>query len=245
MKPILLFLFLMLAYTTTSNAQTPSTHTVQRGETIESVAEKYGVSAGALQQANPDIKSYFFVGMKLNIPQKSVVQETLTPSRPIPYNNDDGRNEWREKADDFLFTKGTNENGFTSLGVTFGSDLLDHNLVGMTYGFQGHYFLKNGIGATMGINANFVLEDDPDIVFRVGPAYVCPLSDKLFLMGAVCYTLTLADYKDNKGEVSGASFIPTFGLSLGNFRIGLNGDVFWRNGGDLNLGAFLGVSIAL
>lgn len=44
-------------------------HTIQRGETIESIAKKYNVSVYALQEANPDIKDMFYVGMKLVIPE--------------------------------------------------------------------------------------------------------------------------------------------------------------------------------
>lgn len=53
------------------SAQTITTHVVQRGETLESVAKKYGISTDALKEANPDTKEYFFTGMKLIIPTKS------------------------------------------------------------------------------------------------------------------------------------------------------------------------------
>lgn len=50
-------------------------HTVQRGETLESIAQKYGVSTQDLLNANPDAKEYLYTGMKITIPavQKAVV----------------------------------------------------------------------------------------------------------------------------------------------------------------------------
>lgn len=45
-------------------------HTVQPGETLESIAKKYNISVYKIQQANPDSQNYFYIGMKLNIPDK-------------------------------------------------------------------------------------------------------------------------------------------------------------------------------
>ena len=59
---------MLLVCATISMAQTKS-HTVTRGETIESVAQKYGVTVDALKEANPSMGSMFYVGMKLIIPE--------------------------------------------------------------------------------------------------------------------------------------------------------------------------------
>ncbi len=75
------------------SAQTSVTHTIQRGETIESVANKYGISVTDLQQANPDTKEYLYVGMKLTIPAASagnnttVVQQQNVPSQAVNQQN--------------------------------------------------------------------------------------------------------------------------------------------------------------
>lgn len=63
-------------------AQSITTHTVQRGETIESVAQKYGVSVADLTQANPDLSEYFFVGMKLTIPEKKTGNSAVVDKKP-------------------------------------------------------------------------------------------------------------------------------------------------------------------
>lgn len=51
-------------------------HTVQRGETLESVARAYNLSVGQLVDANPGADKLFYVGMKLNIPD--------SPAKPAP-----------------------------------------------------------------------------------------------------------------------------------------------------------------
>ena len=53
-----------------AGAQTPEprTHVVQRGETLEFIANSYGVSTDAILEVNPLAKEMFFIGMKLTIP---------------------------------------------------------------------------------------------------------------------------------------------------------------------------------
>ena len=63
----LLFVMLMCIVSITLSAQT-KVHTVQRGETVASVAKKYGVSVDDLKKANPNINNFFYVGMTLTIP---------------------------------------------------------------------------------------------------------------------------------------------------------------------------------
>lgn len=71
-------------------------HTIQRGETIESIAKKYNVSVLSLQQANPDLQEIFYVGMKIVIPESSsfksiqdIRSEDESPVRESPFNQYD------------------------------------------------------------------------------------------------------------------------------------------------------------
>lgn len=50
------------------------THVVQRGETLESIAEYYKVSVEDINKANPNAEGIVYVGMKLNIPTSSKPQ---------------------------------------------------------------------------------------------------------------------------------------------------------------------------
>ncbi|MBO5249415.1 MAG: LysM peptidoglycan-binding domain-containing protein [Muribaculaceae bacterium] len=44
------------------------THVVKKGETLASIANTYGISVESLQNANPDSKSFLYVGMSLKVP---------------------------------------------------------------------------------------------------------------------------------------------------------------------------------
>lgn len=54
--------------------QKPKTHVVEQGETLTSIATKYGIPLNALLQANGDIGSALFPGLLLTIPQDVKVQ---------------------------------------------------------------------------------------------------------------------------------------------------------------------------
>lgn len=56
------------------------THTVARGESLQSIAAKYNITETQLIEANPGVDKLFYVGLKLNIPQslESVSTSTAT-----------------------------------------------------------------------------------------------------------------------------------------------------------------------
>ncbi len=49
-------------------AQTTTTHIVDRGETLASIAQKYGTTEARIIELNPDAAQYVYVGMELQIP---------------------------------------------------------------------------------------------------------------------------------------------------------------------------------
>lgn len=58
------------------------THVVQRGETLESIAEYYKVSVEDINKANPNADGIVYVGMKLNIPTSSDFSKTTPKEAP-------------------------------------------------------------------------------------------------------------------------------------------------------------------
>lgn len=72
-KMILSVLLCTVCVFTMAQSQTV-THVVQRGETIESIAEYYNVSVEDINKANPNADGIVYVGMKLNIPTSSKPQ---------------------------------------------------------------------------------------------------------------------------------------------------------------------------
>ncbi|MCD8394494.1 MAG: LysM peptidoglycan-binding domain-containing protein [Bacteroidales bacterium] len=49
-------------------AQTTTTHIVDRGETLASIAQRYGTTEARIIELNPDAAQYVYVGMELTIP---------------------------------------------------------------------------------------------------------------------------------------------------------------------------------
>lgn len=67
MQRILTILFFVGALLTTTSAQT--THTIQRGETLETIAKLYGITVEELKAANPKLH-FVYEGKELQLPQK-------------------------------------------------------------------------------------------------------------------------------------------------------------------------------
>lgn len=76
LTPILLMLMLCISLPCFSQSVE---HVVDVGETFESIAQKYGMTEQQLKEANPKYRGVFYVGMKLNIPQKYANPTTSTP----------------------------------------------------------------------------------------------------------------------------------------------------------------------
>lgn len=80
---IILLMGLFPLYTA---AQTVHEHTVGSGETLQSIASKYGVSITELRSVNTGLGEYVFPGMMLKIPTKSQ-QHRESTQEVIPEDN--------------------------------------------------------------------------------------------------------------------------------------------------------------
>ncbi|WP_018344652.1 LysM peptidoglycan-binding domain-containing protein [Cytophaga aurantiaca] len=66
----------------TASAADGKTHTVAAGETLYSIATKYGISVDALKKANPGLSSSISVGQQLNLPGKAGSQTAAPATKP-------------------------------------------------------------------------------------------------------------------------------------------------------------------
>lgn len=71
MKKKILAAIMLVFCATLCWAQTEKTHTLMRGETLASVAKKYGITLEELKKANPAAEKVHYVGMSLIIPQRN------------------------------------------------------------------------------------------------------------------------------------------------------------------------------
>lgn len=67
-----------LVFCITTNAQNETKHTVMRGETLESIATKYGTTTDEIIKLNPNAAQFVYVGMELKIPEIKKEQEETT-----------------------------------------------------------------------------------------------------------------------------------------------------------------------
>lgn len=122
-------------------------HTIQRGETIESIAKMYNVTQQQILDANPLAKDMFYAGMVIKIPQAS--------NTNIASNNNNGNS---TNASESRYIPGTsNETTYT-----------EHKTSGLTIPFNIEYgFLSKESGlkgtnytyaATAGVNYYFMHE---------------------------------------------------------------------------------------
>jgi LysM repeat protein len=83
---------------TATTLESAKTHTVAAGETLYSIATRYGVSVDALKKANPGLSNSISVGQALNLPGKAgtttaapakpAVPATTTAPTPAPLNKE-------------------------------------------------------------------------------------------------------------------------------------------------------------
>lgn len=137
-----------------SIAQTIVNHTVDRGETLESIAQKYGTTKAKLIELNPDAAQMIYVGMVLKVPsQGGVVSGTtgtgaMTQSYSSAVSYDDDFARWEpviQVGYGFLAKpKGTKDNCY-SLNATVGVNynITEQFYAGARLGYNsGYYFSK-------------------------------------------------------------------------------------------------------
>lgn len=80
-RRMMTLLVVLLVNTSLAIAQTTTKHVVERGETLESIAEKYGVTKDDLVKLNPDAAQFVYVGMELVVPQHAKQEVLVATNR--------------------------------------------------------------------------------------------------------------------------------------------------------------------
>lgn len=82
MKKFFLLLTCLTIGITSMIAQNIVKHTLERGETLETIAKRYGVTVEKIKELNPETTQFIYVGMELKIPaiEVSTVKENSVSS---------------------------------------------------------------------------------------------------------------------------------------------------------------------
>lgn len=208
-------------------------HTIQRGETIESIAKKYNVSVYALEQANPDIKDMFYVGMKLAIPDEGKVSASDESDK----NSDVGMGvsseyNWESNtssADEGNANWGnwdmTGRIAYTSImeipskGKTLSMDGLRVSM-DIVYAFTPNWFVSAGLGSIMGYKKKDGIENDYfSLMLPVNIGYKLPVTEKIGLtLRAGPYADYVFERKQKYGKME-TKFTKTKGYNKAIFGI--------------------------
>lgn len=227
-------------------------HTVQRGETLESIARLYNVSVQDLIKENRDCDRLFYVGMKLYIPEAPVQPATSTTSTPavetIASQTAVGRTSSSPtnfpEASDFESERKSNVWEISYSASTFE----DVKLSG-SYGFSWKIFpweiapkFYAGIHFSP-LNLNYGLNDFNYDEIRLGPAIAYYFTPKIFLsvpLDLICDVYF--DSEDNTKTAWGMALTPSIyiGSKAGVF-IGPQFSVGFSDGSKVTCGFRAGI----
>lgn len=220
----------MMVFSIALYAQTAE-HVVQRGETLESIAKKYGVTVDDLKQANKDATKYLYAGMKLVIPQKTAVNKGATvenvvtdkssasanPTHSSTSNKNAGNSDDNEHVSvlGFVYTAGSFEDVKTSGHYGILAEL--YNIGGSGFGFGGLLGSFNFGLVDKGITSDLL---------QLGPNYSFSLGDtneiRLILPVYVnCAFYGDNDYKKMTGKSTGWGWAINPKVSYGVIQAGL------------------------
>ena len=136
-------------------------HTVQRGETLESIAEKYHVTKETITQNNPNAADAFYVGLKLYIPTTNSEVKADNPNEELStmsQEKESSSNVYSSERKSNVGQQNVEKNsqmerfGFFGLGFYPYSG---ENNYSLSFGF----YQKNFLGFDMNLRSNLKFKD--------------------------------------------------------------------------------------
>lgn len=144
-------------------------HTVDRGETLTSIAQRYGTTEAKIIELNPDAKQFIYVGMELIIPNNPIEKTNIETNNPT-YSTPLFSSNTQKKV-----VKGDKEritlNDFSYYGASYFASFEEADKG--FYMLGGTAFHNSGWGIDFHIGANYGLVDSDfaGSAFLIGPAY--------------------------------------------------------------------------
>jgi len=176
----------MLVSVSAALAQAQTTkHIVERGETLETIAQKYGVTKDDIVKLNPDAAQFVYVGMELTVPQKTrerrenANQVGTTYERTAPTTYTSMGTSYSEKID---------ASEFSHYGIGYRASFEDAGHGAYTLG--GSFYSPSsphtwGGDIILGANYGLVDSDFASIYFIIGPAYGYVINKSIMLTASL------------------------------------------------------------
>lgn len=233
-------------------------HTVDRGETLVSIAKRYATTEAKIIELNPDAAQFLYVGMELIIPN---AQKRKQADKPMPHAYS-SNTVAPPTAEETLIQTRSNEYSISDFGF-YGISYLAafDNADKGYYMVGGEFFSDSGWGGDLQIGFNYGLvdKDYAGCAFLVGPAYGYTynnvfVSASLDFIGTYSSTGKSEKTGTNaKGEEYsylgtdskfnwGIALMPKAAIKLGKIMPWLGINAQWAKGADkLSLGFQIGV----
>lgn len=242
-----LMLVLIAASMATGIMSADIIHTVNRGETLSSIAQKYGISEEKIIKANPKAVQFIYVGMELTITTSSAPTTAPIPSTSVQTITESSEN----KASKHISILGSDEvytpvlshsdNRFIQYGVNYLANFKDADK-----GYYGFFFEgvnEYGWGGFFLINLNYGIVDDWGVLGRLGVTRGARFGDYVYgsipmclNYGGMSYVSKMEYFKDelrtykDLATLWGLSLTPklVFSYSKVHFNIGLDVNYFFK-----------------
>lgn len=210
-------------------------HTVQRGETLESIARLYNVSVQDLIKENRDCDRLFYVGMKLYIPEAPAQPATSMTDTSTTHIIDDSANMQQTSTQESGFQNQTstiqnsNEiitpNDFSNVFVSY-SAKFDHFDLG-SYEIGWVTYNEKGWGGIMAIDANYGIVKHGSLSYRFGAAYGDVIHPNIMLNCSLTGFVNFYDDPETSDLKTGGGILLTPGISFraNRFVLGLSYDL--------------------
>lgn len=232
-KSLLLLLLLW------SIPMTAKEHTIERGETIESIASSYGLSVQDIITANPGLDDMFFSGMVINIPEKSVSESTSTYKSPVStsvpsssgiseqssYNSNIGNPitaSVPQTQSSYVENDGVVPSDFDNFYLTYFAPF-EGGFKG-NYGYGYNFFFTKGIGLMFGMYANYgIFKEGKGLGWQFGPQYGYVIHPNIMIDLKMKGFVQYYDFSfyDKLQVTGGILFTPEFLFRLGRVKLGV------------------------
>lgn len=231
-KLITMMVFLLLGI-----AVFAQTHTVERGENLQSIAEKYNVTVSQLVEANPGADKLFYVGLKLNIPEPSVTNTTGVQNNTVVAQSLPAETSVKGYVDQIDDGLTANDYGHVYINYSADPQKFDKGFYGI--GFSSYN--DHGFGANLSAHGNWGIVDKGQLMFKFGPAYGFPINQYLMVNVALRGFIYTYDEPNGRNETStdqkvdgGITLTPGVTFKFEKFFIDAGFEFGWANG-DSNL----------
>lgn len=236
MKKLYCVTFALLICCGLSFAQDTVKHTVDKGETLSSIAKLYGVTESKIIKLNPDAAQFIYVGMELIIPaSEKPAQDSRAKSNVLMSNVKPAENyNVVDNGTTYDSMDERNPELFSHWYISYFADPshFDKGFYGLgwvTYG-------KNGFGGTFSVHGNFGIVDPGNLWFKFGPAYGYAVSPNLMVNASLRGFLYTYDELNGTNETStdqkvngGITLTPGITIRAGKFMIDAGFEFGWEN----------------